>query len=171
MADAAQQLCLDCGLCCNGVIFADGQLQPGDDTERLRALGLRLKAVRGKTKAQKFSQPCSAFKNCRCAIYSQRPEYCRAFECALLKRVMSAAISVTAATRRIRNAKKRVEKVRALLQELGCHDEHLPLGTRFRRMNERIHHAAIDEVRAQRFGELTLAIHDLNVILAREFYP
>src|SRR5438132_2396309 len=36
----AEDLCLECGLCCNGVIFADVRLQPGDDPKRLKALGL-----------------------------------------------------------------------------------------------------------------------------------
>jgi len=40
----AGEICLECGLCCNGVIFADVQLQPGDLPDRLRELGLKLLA-------------------------------------------------------------------------------------------------------------------------------
>src|SRR5437879_4693777 len=47
-------LCLECGLCCNGVIFADVRLQAGEDATALRNLGLSVSR-------NKFSQPCSAF--------------------------------------------------------------------------------------------------------------
>jgi hypothetical protein len=32
------QLCLTCGLCCNGVIFANVGLRPGDDAARPQPL-------------------------------------------------------------------------------------------------------------------------------------
>src|ERR1044071_1876322 len=58
----ANSLCLECGLCCNGVIFADGQLQPEDNAARLRELGLKLTATQNsKLKTQNFLQPCAAF--------------------------------------------------------------------------------------------------------------
>ncbi len=31
-------LCPDCGLCCNGVLFADVELRAGDDAGRLKQL-------------------------------------------------------------------------------------------------------------------------------------
>lgn len=171
MNDAAQQLCLSCGLCCNGVIFADGELRPGDDAEKFRELGLRLKARRGERSEQKFHQPCGAFANCRCSIYADRPEYCRAFECALLKRVNAGALSSDTALKAIRSAKQKSEKARRLLRALGCTDEYVSLSVRFRRMNRRIHSEARDHGRADTFGELTIAVHELNLILSREFYP
>src|ERR1022692_2086903 len=76
----SNQLCLECGLCCNGVIFARGQLQPADDVARLQTLGLTLVANRkAETGKQKFTQPCTAFDGCRCKIYGDRPQYCRGF--------------------------------------------------------------------------------------------
>src|SRR5215472_953064 len=82
-----QQLCLSCGLCCNGVIFADVRLKPSDDPARLRALGLPLS---GQTPGSKkavlnFNQPCAALEGCSCRIYADRPNHCRHFECLLLK--------------------------------------------------------------------------------------
>ncbi len=40
--DAVSQLCPNCGLCCNGVLFADVELRKGDDAKRLMKLGLSL---------------------------------------------------------------------------------------------------------------------------------
>ena len=42
----ATQLCLACGLCCNGALFKDVKLQSGDDPEQLASLGLPLTALR-----------------------------------------------------------------------------------------------------------------------------
>src|SRR5208283_6243064 len=39
---AVSQLCPNCGLCCNGVLFADVELRKGDDAQRQAQLGLRL---------------------------------------------------------------------------------------------------------------------------------
>jgi uncharacterized protein len=161
----AQSLCLQCGLCCNGVIFADGQLQSDDHPERLKSLGLNLK------RGGKFHQPCNAFTNGCCAIYADRPSYCRKFECALLMRVNAGEIERNAALRTIGKAAKQAAKVRRLLQQLGCVDEHVALNTRFRRITRRIHSGELGEDAASLFGELTLTVHQLNVILSREFYP
>ena len=58
----SNSLCLECGLCCNGVIFADVQLEPEDDARRLRSLGLKFAANRkSQIVNHKFAQPCAAF--------------------------------------------------------------------------------------------------------------
>ena len=65
-ASAAESLCLACGLCCDGTLFADVKLQPADEPERLRQHGLRLLHERaGKDLLPddphlRFSQPCAA---------------------------------------------------------------------------------------------------------------
>jgi uncharacterized protein len=161
----AENLCLQCGLCCNGVIFADGQLQPEDDAARLKSLGLKLK------RGSKFHQPCGAFANGCCKIYQDRPAYCRQFDCALLERVKAGQIDAGAARRKIAQATKQAANVRSLLRQLGSADEHVALGVRFRRLNECIHRGELDDGTSARYGELTLAMHRLNVILSRDFYP
>ena len=36
------QLCPNCGLCCDSTLFADVELRAGDDAKRLQKLGLTL---------------------------------------------------------------------------------------------------------------------------------
>ena len=173
----AEKLCLTCGLCCNGVIFADVQLQRGDNGERLKALGLPLARFRknqsekGAAAQWKFPQPCAAFDGCHCRIYADRPKHCRAFDCALLKNVKADEVKVSAALRQIEKARARAEKVRQLLRKLGEKDEHVALSVRFRRTAKRLHEAPIDRSTAAVFSELTLAAHDLNLLLSEVFYP
>ncbi|HWC60369.1 MAG TPA: YkgJ family cysteine cluster protein [Verrucomicrobiae bacterium] len=166
----ANSLCLECGLCCNGVIFADVQLQSGDNAARLRTLGLAL-LQRANSGNEKFKQPCTAFAGCQCNIYSERPTYCREFECLLLKSVKAGKIDARKAIPVIRSALRRVKKVERLLQQLGDADESVALSKRFRRMQRKLEGAPLDRESAQTFGELTLAVHDLNLLLAEKFYP
>ena len=170
MTTSSNSLCLECGLCCNGVIFADVQLMPEDNAAQLKALGLPL-APGGKGRKLKFAQPCAAFDGCRCGIYAGRPKYCREFECLLLKSVICGQVEVEAARRIIRSARARSEKVKKLLRELGDADEHVALGHRFRRMQQRFEENVPDDKSAETFGRLTLAVHDLNVLLSEKFYP
>ncbi len=168
----SNSLCLECGLCCNGVIFANGQLQPSDDVKRLRSLGLRFAPnAKSQVRNPKFLQPCAAFDGCRCDIYSERPHYCRQFECLLLKSVNDGRTEKAAALRTIRTARQRVEKVKRLLRELGDHDESAALSLRFRKTKKRIESQPMDETSAELFGELSLAVHDLNLLLSQAFYP
>lgn len=168
----SNSLCLECGLCCNGVIFANVQLQPGDNAARLKSLGLTLISNRNsKIGVQKFKQPCTAFDGCRCQIYSERPKYCRQFECLLLKSVKAGLTDPSDASKLIRSALRRVKKVKRLLQELGDTDEHAALSNRFRRLKRHLESSPLDRETATTFGELTLAVHDLNVLLSKSFYP
>lgn len=182
---APEDICLTCGLCCNGVIFADVRLQAGDDPELLHGLGLPLKVSRrsGPTpygqhgsaavpvRQCKFSQPCAAWDGCRCRVYPSRPKHCQDFECGVLKQLKRGAIKRAAALRLIGAAREQAERVVRLLHELGDTDEHLPLRTRFRRTARRLEDIGIERPLAETFGKLTLAVHDLNFLLSDAFYP
>lgn len=167
IAGAVGQLCPHCAMCCNGVLFKDVEVQPADDAAVLVSLGLPL-TKRGKLK---FPQPCAALHGCTCRIYPDRPARCREFECALLKAVMAGKTTIPAALRVIRETRKRADRVKELLQELGDSDDSRPLSLRFRRMQKRCETARPDRAMQARFGELTLAMHDLNLLLREKFHP
>jgi len=162
-------LCLECGLCCNGVIFADVELR-SSEVQNLRSKMQNL-ASGGKNKKVKLPQPCAAFDGCRCRIYAERPMYCHQFECLLLKNVQSGRIGRTEASRIVRTAKERAEKVRALLRELGDTDEGTALSLRFQRAAKRYEKAPLTELKAEVYADLTLAVHDLNMLVREAFYP
>lgn len=180
-----ERLCLACGLCCNGVLFKDVELQPGDDAEYLRLLGLPIReprriqsesghALRSKPdlRIPKFPQPCAALcAGNRCRIYAERPARCREFECALFKSVAAGETELAAALKTIRAARQRADQVRRLLCALGDTDEHLALSLRFKRTRRRLEAGGFDDASADTFGELTLEVHALNVLLSSRFYP
>src|SRR6185312_15694768 len=162
-------LCLECGLCCNGVIFADVQLRPEDDASRLRALGLAF-VQKSRARVEKFKQPCTAFGGCKCNIYSERPTYCREFECLLLKGVKAGEVKIDEAHRVIRSALRQAETVKRLLRQLGDTEETLALSKRVRRIKRKLESGTRDKEAAHTFGELSLAAHKLNMLLSERFY-
>jgi Fe-S-cluster containining protein len=173
-ATAIVQLCPHCALCCNGVLFKDVELQPGDDARRLASLGLPVSETVARESPianGKFPQPCAALDGCRCRIYRDRPARCRQFDCALLQSVLAGEMEAAAALRVIREARRRAEKVRSLLREAGDTDETRPLSLRFQRTKKRFEGWPPDDARAETFSRLTLAVHDLNLLLREKFYP
>jgi Fe-S-cluster containining protein len=175
----AETLCLACGLCCDGTLFRDVELQADDATARqaMAALGDTAppgsrRLPRGKSK---WPQPCAALcADLRCQIYADRPSRCRAFDCAMLKSALSGACEVPAALRIIRETRQAADQVRRLLRALGDQAENLPLSRRFRLMRRHCDAgglADMDESAAEDYAELTLAVHRLQLLLQREFYP
>ena len=119
----------------------------------------------------RLTQPCAAFDDCRCRVYPDRPQYCREFECVLFKSVRAGHTELGAALRIIRTARERAEKVRRLLRKLEDADEQLSLSARFRRSGKRLQECDLDEETADSYAQLTLAVHDLNLLLGDAFYP
>jgi uncharacterized protein len=160
----SEKLCLSCGLCCNGVIFADVQLQRGDNSERLHKLGVL------KRNATKFPQPCAMHDGCRCGIYKDRTQYCRQFECLLLKNAQEGRTNETDALRVIKETRAQAAKVRELLEQLGDNDASLALSKRFQSMRKRMENGRANPEQIDLFGMLTVAVHELNVLLSERFY-
>jgi hypothetical protein len=54
---------------------------------------------------------------------------------------------------------------------LGDRDGQLALSLRFRRTSKRLHMTEVDRETSRLFGELTVAMHRLNMLLSESFYP
>jgi hypothetical protein len=160
MADPVKTLCLQCGLCCNGVLFADVRREPADGSILFVQHGPRV------------PQPCPAFKSgdCTCTIYAERPARCRKFECKQLLAVKAGGKTIEAALRRIGEARKLAGKVDRLLIELGFAEMHLPLNKRFQRCQKAAEQGKIVPEKLDQLAELQLAFHRLNGLLAQHFY-
>jgi Fe-S-cluster containining protein len=166
MNESVDQLCPNCGLCCDSTLFADVELRAGDDAKRLKKLGLTI-LKKTPTKLT-FAQPCACFDGKLCGIYGDRPKRCRLFECGLLKRVEADEMTAGAALKKIAEAKSRAEKVRELLRSLGQREERMALTHRYTEaMSAPVDLS--DETNAERHGELMLAVNDLMSVLQRDF--
>ena len=161
-----EQLCPNCGLCCDSTLFADVELGASDQPVRLSKLGLTLVKKTKTTTA--FAQPCACFDGRLCSIYADRPKRCGLFECGLLRRVAAGEMKAKVALKNISKAKKQAERVRGLLRALGQRDDRMAFTHRYA--------AAMaapvdlsDEQNAERHGQLMLAVNDLMAVLHRDF--
>jgi len=161
-----EQLCPNCGLCCDSTLFADVELRAGDDAVRLKKLGLTLEK-KGKSKIA-FAQPCACFDGKLCTIYRDRPKRCGLFECGLLKRVEAEEMTAGAALKKISEAKQRADKVRELLRSLGQHDERMALTHRYSAVMSAPMDFAV-EGEAEKRGELMMAVSGLMQMLQKDF--
>jgi Fe-S-cluster containining protein len=164
--DFISQLCPNCGLCCNGVLFADVELQKGDDFQRLAEL--RLSLVK-KGRKQAFAQPCACFDGKLCRIYNERPKCCRTFECGLLKRVQDGELDAIAALKAIAQAKHQVEKVCKLLRCAGSDDARLALSQRYGRAMSAPVDLSGGKASTALPGKLMATYRDLMLMIQRDF--
>jgi hypothetical protein len=161
------QLCPNCGLCCDSVLFADVELRAGDDARRLAKLGL---TIENKTRTKlAFAQPCACFDGKLCGIYTDRPQRCRTFECGLLKRVQAGELDANAALKTIAKTKLQAETVRGLLRQLGQNDEQLAMTKRYAAAMSAPIDLADCETDSELRGELMLAVDKLMRQLQRDF--
>ncbi len=169
--ESAEQLCLACGLCCDGTLFHHVQLGMADNPGQLKALGLPVKTPRARTPISRFPQPCAALCADRtCRVYANRPEQCRTFECGVLKKLQAGGITSAAALRLVRQARQDADKIRGLLRQLGDDEEHRSLNERFRRTKQRMEAGFADEATGDTFAELSLAMHYFGLLTHDKFY-
>ena len=153
-------LCLQCGMCCNGVLFADVRPEPGDPSPLFSGNRSRV------------PQPCPAFAaaTCACAIYAERPVRCRKFECRQLLGVRQGTTTAEKALRQIRAARGLAAEVEKLLAELGFNDVRLPFNRRFQRCQRAAENGKLAKTQLGCLADLQLAMHRFTVLLAKEFY-
>lgn len=160
------RLCPQCGLCCNGVLFADVRVLKQDYTLALENAGLKMKTMRGKTA---FAQPCACFDGRLCQTYAHRPSHCRNFICHTLKQSQAGEIHAATALRRIRVARQKAEEVKGLLRSLGNQDEHLPLTRRYQSVMEQPIELSKGDAFVARQGKLMLTVQKLMDCFHRDF--
>jgi len=88
----------------------------------------------------------------------------------VLKDAKAGRITFAAALQLVRKTRRRSEKVRRLLRELGDTDEHRALGERFHRTSERLESGVADEAAKAKFADLSVAVHHLKLQAFDKFY-
>jgi hypothetical protein len=127
-ADISSELCVGCGLCCDGVLYEHAKVAPGEEAPMKQA-GLHVMAREGKVV---FRLPCGHFADGRCTIFdSGRFRICSEFECSLLKRTKAGECTVAA-------AREQVAAARILLARVTEHDPQAKFAAVRRRSRERL---------------------------------
>jgi len=121
-------LCTECGLCCDGTLFADVELVGEAEVARIEIMGMDVEDE--SRNMGLLSQPCAALRGTRCGIYAHRPKCCRVFQCRLLQNAQRGAVTVERALEHIADARDQIRRVRETLDRLGNRDASLPIKER-----------------------------------------
>lgn len=160
----ASELCAQCGMCCNGVLFDQMRVQEGDSVRALTALGLKLKR-RGAEAS--FFQPCPVHREGSCAIYPHRPVRCREFVCRQLLLLEADETSSASVLGKIQEAARQAERIRELFRALGDEREHKSFSVRLAAVRTPPFDDSPEA--ADRREELEKAIGTLEELLRRDF--
>jgi len=171
VTSASEQLCLACGLCCDGTLFDGVQLEKSDSAQRLQSLGLPVVVFRGKDPISRFSQPCAALcRDRKCQVYADRPKQCRIFECGVYKQAQAGTIDADTALRLVKKTRRLADRARRLLFQLGDTEVECSLGERFHRIQEHFEADPSDQAALALLADLSLVIHRLKLLAQEHFY-
>lgn len=107
------ELCRNCGLCCDGTLFNRVRVDTEIVASRLIQIGAKIE----QNEVMHLVQPCAAHQHGDCAIYDDRPDVCRSFECGLLREYSSGAIALEEALEIVDTTRTHTGKLVALLQD------------------------------------------------------
>jgi Fe-S-cluster containining protein len=161
-------ICIGCGLCCDGTMFSCVDLYPQDDQKSLSTLALSRKSTDGTIQ---FLQPCAASTEGCCAIYESRPTACRNYRCELRIKYDAGAVSLSNAQAAISDAISLRDKVRGhrdMLEKTAQAEQPYSLDRLYQLVGPKLH-ADVELRRAH--AELLLDMIALNRTLAKHFRP
>ena len=104
-------LCLECGLCCQGVLHSHAGLEPHEEASGIRQR-LRLPLFNEGQDYPAFALPCPQHREGRCAAYPDRPAVCERYECNLLARHRAGEIDLEQALSTVRRTKEVIARIR-----------------------------------------------------------
>ncbi len=105
---AASDLCVTCGLCCQGLLHRFVKVET-DEGPLLHRLGLE---VQSHEKHQVFELPCHHLGTEGCRVYSERPSTCRSYRCRLLEDFLGGDLDFVTARQRILRARELDSRLR-----------------------------------------------------------
>jgi Fe-S-cluster containining protein len=144
-------LCVACGLCCQGVFHEQARAFP-EEVPWLEARGFTVgTGPRGLT----FALPCSYLGATGCSLYAERPRTCRNYQCRLLTRYLDGEVPLEQALSTVAQVQELRDR---LLQRLGAADPGRSLWQQLR-----------SEAPESLDPETSLDIASLLVLAARHF--
>lgn len=162
MSDSSN-ICLECGLCCNGTLIGFVQVEPEELPEIRKIMNIEEERGHGF-----FLQPCSKFCD-GCTIYSQRPKQCDLFKCGLLNAVEQKALDFDLAVEKINVVKlKKVALEKKLAQQdlqLKSHSFYFKMVELNKVMQKIDSEATLTQNQQELFSDLL----EFNKLVSKEF--
>jgi len=112
----SEELCIECGLCCDGHLFTYASLTD-DEVPDAQALGLPVDTqnIPGN---RYFALPCLLYDG-KCSIYEdpRKPQKCSSYKCQLLKDLEANKIPIDQALKEVHHTKALISEFKRILPE------------------------------------------------------
>lgn len=111
-------LCVSCGMCCDGTYLAWAPIVEGDDISGMQSVQHPIEV--SEARGRHFTLPCPALVDKCCTVYGHRPAICPTYRCDLLNSYAAGRISKTDALAAIADTLAARDQARpALYERLG----------------------------------------------------
>jgi hypothetical protein len=110
--DESLNICLPCGLCCDGTLIGFVRLE-SEEVVKFKSTK-EIEVIDGEGF---FFQPCSDFCE-KCTIYDQRPKKCASFNCGLLDSVQTNTTNLNEALQIIASVKHQKKTIEQKMESL-----------------------------------------------------
>jgi len=134
-----QELCISCGLCCDGTLFEFARCKKGSSFDlNFKRLGFSFFSNEKYEEYDLFYLPCPTYDERKgCTIYSEkRPDTCENFFCKLIKDYQKNIISFESASKKIGNLKKLKILLENKLNSLNKFDKKMSFKEKIKKFNQ-----------------------------------
>lgn len=161
--DDSSNICLACGLCCDGTLIGFVQLEP----KEIPAIA-ELMEIENDHGNGLFLQPCAKYCD-GCTIYSSRPKQCASFKCGLLKSVEQKEVKFDSAVDITEKVKEKKLAIESRLGDLGLELESNSFYFKMVELKKVIQSISIDPTIEQSYIELKSELKELDNLLLEKF--
>ena len=112
----AQNLCMVCGLCCDGTLFKTAAVDPDERLTELQECGVQIH-IENERRCLLF--PCTAYEDHICKAYhNERAKICAEYQCKLLKQCLTGKITWDEAAEVVHSTQLHKKKLKANLKKV-----------------------------------------------------
>lgn len=159
----SDNICLACGLCCDGTLIGHVQL----DREELPTLK-KLMEIEDENSNGFFLQPCDKYCD-GCTIYSQRPKQCDNFKCDLLNSVESKKTEFSTALDAINSVKQQKTLIEKKLAKLTIKLHSKSFHFKMVELKKLLKQQESESLLSQDHLDLRINLEKLNNLLLQKF--
>lgn len=151
-------ICIKCGLCCDGTLFSWANIEPNEVIDKL----FPIETIKiDKSDKKTFSLPCQFLSNCLCSIYAsetpKRPLTCIKFKCKLLQKYEANQITYSESITLIKKTKELAQKNDDLINDTFPELKELSTSKKIKALKNKLEIANNQAEFRKQFGNILLS--------------